>query len=430
MDELLIERIYNVVFLFISTNLFLIPMKKRDRFKGRILICFSTLLGFLVISTKIHEFIPGFSRFEWIIIYILAIFMIYLCANIFFMSAMYIAVWILMSVQICYEFSIMVFYFASRGGLVPLESRVPVQISIAIVFYIAMALVLWRLLPKNKEYHTGPRQLTLSLLMLLILEYLYWLGYGSSNSIWGNKNWFLIFIMQLYCITILYLQDELFRNSAMRQELQTLNWIQNSQKEQYELSKENIALINQKCHDLKHQINALRTMTNHEEREKYLDEVSQSIRIYESIIHTGNEVLDTILTDKSLYCQANHIQINCVVDGKKLDFIDSLDLYSIFGNALDNAIEKVKKFEVMDKRIIDVIVHTQFEFLIIEIENPLEGNIDFHDDLPVSTKEKNGYHGFGLKSIRHTAEKYNGQIYVSTERGSFSLKVMIPLQSK
>ena len=71
--------------------------------------------------------------------------------------------------------------------------------------------------------------------------------------------------------------------------------------------------------------------------------MEQEIRSYEAQNKTGNEVLDTILTSKSLYCQQHGITLTCVADGAALDFMDTMDLCSLFGNALDNAIEGTAK---------------------------------------------------------------------------------------
>ena len=87
----------------------------------------------------------------------------------------------------------------------------------------------------------------------------------------------LLLLIRFYCITILYLQHELFRKSAIRQELDMLNHLWVQQKDQYDLAKENISLINRKCHDLKHQIQAMRLMFSDEKREDYLKEVEQSV---------------------------------------------------------------------------------------------------------------------------------------------------------
>ena len=185
-----------------------------------------------------------------------------------------------------------------------------------------------------------------------------------------------------------------------------------SKQEQYELSKENIDLINQKSHDLKHQIRALRKL-NKEELDRYLDEIEDTVRIYESIVKTGNDVFDTILTEKSLYCRKHEIKINCIADGSQMEFIDAIDLYAILGNALDNAIEAVQKFKDPGKRQIDVVICRQQKFLVMNFMNPVQEAPVFVDDFPVTTKGDQRYHGFGLRSIRHFVRKYDGYLNIS-----------------
>ena len=198
------------------------------------------------------------------------------------------------------------------------------------------------------------------------------------------------------------------------------------EQEQYELSKENIALINQKCHDLKHQVRAIRSM-NKEEIDAYLHGIEASIEIYESIVKTGNEVLDTILTEKSLYCKERGITVSCVADGSQMGFINTIDLYAILGNALDNAIEAVEKFKHKEKRQIDVMIYRQQQFLVINIINPTKEMPVFEEELPRTTKKDRYHHGFGLKSIQYMVNKYDGNLNVSVEDGCFSLKILVPI---
>ena len=54
---------------------------------------------------------------------------------------------------------------------------------------------------------------------------------------------------------------------------------------------------------------------------------------------TGNHALDVILTEKSLICKQKEIKLTCMADGKQLAFMQTTDLYSIFGNLLNNSIE-------------------------------------------------------------------------------------------
>ena len=126
-----------------------------------------------------------------------------------------------------------------------------------------------------------------------------------------------------------------------------------------------IELINYKYHDLKHQIAVLRSEADPGKREAFLDKMEADIKKYESQNKTGNKVLDTVLTTKSLYCAKNNITFTCVADGTLLEFMDVMDICSIFGNALDNAIECELKIPDKEKRLIHVSVSKQKNFLLL-----------------------------------------------------------------
>ncbi len=141
------------------------------------------------------------------------------------------------------------------------------------------------------------------------------------------------------CLFLLWLQTEQRRELALAAALEGERRLRRQMEEQYELSRENISIINQKCHDLKHQVSALRLVKTPDEREAGLRELEGAVLIYDAIAKTGNEVLDTVLTEKSLLCEKNGISWTCMADGGLLDFMQPVDLYTLFGNALDNAIE-------------------------------------------------------------------------------------------
>lgn len=272
----------------------------------------------------------------------------------------------------------------------------------------------------------GPRQLSSGILIFFIFE-LIAMAQRRLDISAGDSKWKLLYLAQVLIAVILYLQNELFRKSELRQELAIMNLLHKKDHEQYQLSKENIELINRKCHDLKHQIRAIRDMDK-EDIDKYLEEIEQSVQIYEAVAKTGNEVLDTILTEKSLYCASNDITISCVADGKQLGFINTVDLYSLFGNALDNAIEAVEKFTEKEKRQIDVVIFKQQQFVVINILNPAPEKLEFSEDIPVTTKGDREYHGFGLKSMQHIVKKYDGFMNIKTEDGCFMLEILFPLK--
>lgn len=276
------------------------------------------------------------------------------------------------------------------------------------------------------QFRMGPRQTLSALMLLVVFEFLAASIMEDFHTVSLGGNWPVILMCLFYCLTVLYLQNALFKKSAIQHDLDALDLLWHRQKEQYDLARRNVALINRRCHDLKVQLYALRDMPDGAERRRYLDELDDSIAIYDAIVKTGSEVLDTILTEKSLDCREHGIHIQCIADGSRMGFLDPMDVYVVFGNALDNAIEAVGRFADKDKRQIDVLIHVKQQFLIINVTNPLDVPLRFRDGLPVTTKPGR-YHGFGLKTIQRTVKKYDGNLTVSTEGGCFSLKILIPL---
>jgi sensor histidine kinase regulating citrate/malate metabolism len=106
--------------------------------------------------------------------------------------------------------------------------------------------------------------------------------------------------------------------------------------------------------------------------------------------------------------------------------MDAMDICSIFGNALDNAVEGVLTAEDQEKRLIRVTLYSKNKFILICFENYFEGTVKIENGLPATTKNDRGSHGFGLKSIHYTVEKHGGSMTVNTEENWFIVRILLP----
>ena len=234
------------------------------------------------------------------------------------------------------------------------------------------------------------------------------------------------------CAFILFAEYEMIYNKRLLADAQALERLVAQGKRQYEASRENIEAINIKCHDLKHQIGTLRRASGHVD-DAALDEMERAVQIYDASVHTGSEALDTILTEKGLVCESEKIALSCMADGEALSFMAPSDLYSLFGNMLDNAIEATRAIPEQDRRAISLIVRRRAGSIIIHEENWSPGELDFRDGMPLTSKlradgerdELN--HGFGVRSMELVAERYAGTLSTRLEDGVFKLDVPIPL---
>ena len=229
----------------------------------------------------------------------------------------------------------------------------------------------------------------------------------------------------LCCILVLFLQFGILSRRQLEQSNDQLQQMLAQREKQYEIRRESMDIINIKHHDLKHQLGLLRKVVDRQTLQGMEDAENR----YDTIVSTGNEYLDLLLTEKSMLCQAKKIMFTYIADGQKLNFMEPGDVYSLFGNATENAIEYVEKLEDEEKRFIHLSVKAVGGLVTVHVENYFEGQEwNMAEGLPGTTKENKSYHGFGLRSIRMTAEKYGGEMSVHAADHLFSLDVVLPLR--
>ncbi len=223
-------------------------------------------------------------------------------------------------------------------------------------------------------------------------------------------------------IFIIFVQTGLSDNDIMHVEAENAKELLRQEREQYKLSKENIKIINEKCHDLKHQILRLKINSSDED----FKEVEQAVMIYDCGTKTGSDALDVILTEKRLQCEAKKITFTTAVNGKLLSFMSETDIYSLFGNMISNAIEAVSKIEDAERRHIALKVYRTGDICSIHSENYYDGELSFVDGLP-ETKKNKDYHGFGMHSMERTVERYGGMMSVTAKNGVFFVDMAFPI---
>lgn len=301
------------------------------------------------------------------------------------------------------------------------------------IFFEVYALVYWglyqifgRRLKKDEEV-TIQRP---SLLVLVALVVLVEIVLNALVTYHKYENLDLVYYLaasltNVICsLSVLVILFSLLLQKSLENELEVVYQMWRQEQKQYEISKQTIDLINVKCHDMKHQIRAISRQTSIDPAA--LEEMESVISIYGTIVKTGNQALDIILAEKNLYCQKNGVTISCIADGAKLSFMADSDIYSLFGNLLDNAIRSVVALEP-DKRVISFSVRAEHALLSINSHNYYGGEIRMERGLPVSDLAKTGYHGFGVKSMVLIVEKYGGTISFHAKNQVFNLNILFPL---
>lgn len=247
----------------------------------------------------------------------------------------------------------------------------------------------------------------------------------NAYSLGGDPHIFTLYSLfdEVTAVLLFFLLCEILERSDAEWDNAVLQQMMRQQRQQMELSKETVELINIKCHDIRKQLYTLGSRVPAEE----LDELKKAVDIYDSTVKTGSETLDVLLAERSIVCKGRGIQLDYIADGAKLGFLKPGEIYSLFGNALDNAIEAVTPLEP-DRRYIGLQVRVERGMLVIRMENCMDETPRFVDGLPQTTKGDARWHGFGVKSIRRIVEQHGGTVTMQAGDGMFRLAALLPLK--
>lgn len=313
-------------------------------------------------------------------------------------------------------------------------------------FYVAAALVLyWLFLRRAARLaaicRLDRQMLSLSVVVLLItailcsVEDVYFarLSIGWENQFEHTALFALRQSGNLFSVTccaiVLLLAWRTIEQRELAQEVEYLQHTIRQSQRQYEISRDTIERINIKCHDIKYQIASLAAQGRPLGPDAVYD-LKKAISIYDTRIETHNQLLDVLLTEKSLYCEQNGIQLSCMVDGEKLAFLENSDLYCLFGNVIDNALEAVAAVPQRERRIINLVVKARGCMLLIQQDNYFDGTLTFQNGLPLTTKADTSCHGFGLRSIQMIVHKYDGELTAHVDGDVFHLNILFSLSDR
>ena len=230
----------------------------------------------------------------------------------------------------------------------------------------------------------------------------------------------------LFDFVIVYLLYNFVYRGSLYYERNMLQFLTRQRSTQYEMSRELINAVNIKSHDLKKQIRFLRNESEGCVRSDAFNEIDKCVEDYDTMISTTNSTLSIVLSEKSLICKRNNILFTCMADGSGFDQMDELDVYTLFANMLDNAIEAVLQLEEKDRSIV-LTIKKKNSFISIHEENCFKGNVFLSEGHLETTKNDRMLHGFGSKSMEMIVSKYDGSINYSTDNNVFQINILIPV---
>ena len=289
--------------------------------------------------------------------------------------------------------------------------------------------VLW--LERRRPSPTG--KLTVSNKAALVAVVMAAMVFAVSNLLFlddGEVNMSIYYIRTLvdFCgVLILTIQHDQLRESALHSELEAMDEVLHRQYEQYKRSKEGIKLINSRYHELKIQIANIRAERDQAKQDAALARMESGIRQYEAENKTGNPVLDTLLTAKSMECQEQGINMTSVADGQWLGFLSTREICTLVGVPLDNAVESLTAEPDPEKRLLRVAIYAQSGCVMLRFENYCAAPVALGPDgLPV----RSAHGGYDLRGVQAAARQHGGTMTVKWENSWFTVRILLPIPEK
>ncbi len=240
------------------------------------------------------------------------------------------------------------------------------------------------------------------------------------------NNYFLV--LNLGCIVLadlylLYLIKVMSEKSFLEYEVKSMEKQADLQYKYYVRQEQKYNKTLGLLHDVNKHIKTIEQLYlkgNTEIAAEYTKQIGGMLQPLISARYTGNPILDILLADYISIMDEKGIDFDIKVDNVKMDFIDAMDITTIFGNLLDNAIEACDNVE-NDRKII-VKIGAYHEMISIRMENNCT-TVKWKNGIPISEKGQN--RGMGLLNVRRSIEKYDGSIKLKEEDGIFIVDIFL-----
>ena len=233
-------------------------------------------------------------------------------------------------------------------------------------------------------------------------------------------------LVMIWSLLVLIFRSMLLAHGRINEELEVTQRLLNTERKQFEAIRDDMEMINIKCHDMRHMLDQYAGRLTESE----LEELRGAIRIYDGHLKTGNDILKMVIYKKQAIMEQHHITLSCMADARCLSFMDAADVFSMMNNAMDNAIEAVCRLPDEDMRLISLQVRPENGIAVIHLSNYFLPGTVTDGSMPQTSKDDSMKHGYGMRSIEYVAGKYDGLMRFQVEDNLFHLNICIPIAEK
>ena len=286
------------------------------------------------------------------------------------------------------------------------------------VYRFSYMIVVWILLCFIwNHYHFLKEERIFSTIVILLYLGILFLGIYYDGTVADGIS-ALIFILLEYLLQRIMKREEdktiIYQNKLMKQQMDEI---------------ENIYMTMRGWrHDYHNHLQSLKgylSLNKVDQMKNYLNELETDLDSIDTLYHSGNLQLDSILNAKLAIAEKGQIRIHCDASIPPQLHVSDLDLCVILGNLLDTAIESCLKIKNPDERFIRVYIGILKKQLYISITNATSETVKQRTDHYFTTKR--GDHGHGLKRVDQVVKKYDGYLNRQNEPGVFATEIVLPL---
>ena len=184
-------------------------------------------------------------------------------------------------------------------------------------------------------------------------------------------------------------------------------------------------------HDLHNHIEAIYQCLlqgDTEEAARYCEDLRTPVREISQTVWTGDKALDYLISSKMALAEQEQIKTKVNIEYPHNTNIRSVDLTTILGNLLDNALEAAQAAPD-GLRFLNLTIRRINAMLIIKVENGYGHDLKREDGKLLTTKSNRAFHGWGLKSVQTAADRYDGTISTDDKDGIFQSVVTLSFQA-
>lgn len=236
-------------------------------------------------------------------------------------------------------------------------------------------------------------------------------------------------LLLMSSITLIIIVGKIVKSNSLKLENEIMKEKIESQYRHYLEIQKSQMKVRKIYHDLNNHLLCIENMKyNSRNSNEYIENLKAELKGSYCIKGSGNMILDIIIKEKMNICNDNNINFFYDINFSKCNFIEMIDVCSIFSNLLDNAIEASNKIDNVEKRNIRIIGNIVNSFFVIKCENYKLNKITKKKNKLVSDKKDKFLHGIGIESIKNSLQKYNGNLVIDTLDNNFIVHIYIPLR--